>query len=72
MLWNMSDEILDDSDFEIIDVTPKPKGKPRWGLWIGLAIVLVSIDLGFVQIKLEVFVFKIVLKYCLALKIRII
>ncbi len=43
MLQNMSEQILDDSDFEIIDVTPKPKKKPRWRLWIILAIVLVSI-----------------------------
>ncbi len=39
----MSEEILDDSDFEVIDVTPKPKPKPRWVLWIILAVVLVSI-----------------------------
>ncbi len=39
----MSEQILDDSDFEIIDVTPKPKSKRRWGLWIILAAVLVSI-----------------------------
>ncbi len=39
----MSEEILDDSDFEVIDVTPKPKSKPRWVLWIILAVVLVSI-----------------------------
>jgi uncharacterized protein len=43
MLPIMSEEILDDSDFEVIDVTPKPKSKPRWGLWIILAIALVSI-----------------------------
>jgi uncharacterized protein len=43
MLHGMSEQILDDSDFEIIDVTPKPKAKPRWGLWIILAVVLASI-----------------------------
>lgn len=43
MLQIMSEEILDDSDFEVIDVTPKPKTKPRWGLRIILAVVLVSI-----------------------------
>jgi uncharacterized protein len=43
MLQIMSEEILDDSDFEVIDVTPKPKSKPSWGLWIILAIALVSI-----------------------------
>ncbi len=39
----MSEQILDDSDFEIIDVTPKPAPKPRWRLWIILAVVFVSI-----------------------------
>ena len=43
ILENMNDEILDDSDFEVIDVTPKLKSKPRWRLWIILAIILVSI-----------------------------
>ena len=39
----MSEQILDDSDFEVIDVTPKPKRKPRWGLWTALAIILVAV-----------------------------
>ncbi len=37
----MSDEILDQSEFDVIDVTPKPKFKRRWRLWVILAIVLV-------------------------------
>src|SRR5215218_8246615 len=39
----MSEQILDDSDFEVIDTTPKPKTKRRWRLWIILAIILVSL-----------------------------
>ena len=39
----MSEQILDDSDFEVIDVTPKQKGKPRWKLWIILVFILVAI-----------------------------
>jgi len=39
----MSEQILDDSDFEIINVTPKQPSKPRWRLWIILAILFVSI-----------------------------
>ena len=39
----MSDEILDESDFEVVDITPKPKLKRRWRLWIILAIILLSV-----------------------------
>jgi uncharacterized membrane protein (UPF0182 family) len=43
ILSDMSEQILDDSDFEVIDITPKPKLKRRWRLWIILAIILVSL-----------------------------
>lgn len=50
----MSEQILDDSDFELIDITPKPKAKTRWGLWITLAIIVVSIII--VPIVIEIYV----------------
>lgn len=50
----MSEEILDDTDFEIIDVTPKPKSKPRWRLWIGLAIALLFIII--LPVVIEIYV----------------
>jgi uncharacterized protein len=43
MLQIMSEEIIDDSDFEVIDVTPKPKAKSRRHLWIILAVILAAI-----------------------------
>jgi uncharacterized protein len=43
MLGSMSDQILDVSDFDVIDVTPKAKFKRRWRFWFFLAIILVSI-----------------------------
>jgi uncharacterized protein len=43
MLPIMSEQIFDDTDFETIDVTPKPKFKPRWRLWIISAFILIAI-----------------------------
>ncbi len=43
MLQIMSEQIFEDSDFEVVDITPKPKSKPRWVLWIVLGVILVSI-----------------------------
>ena len=54
MLSDMSEKILDDSDFEVIDITPKPKSKPRWGLWITLAIILFLIII--LPIAIEIYV----------------
>ncbi|MCB1023840.1 MAG: UPF0182 family protein, partial [Acidobacteria bacterium] len=39
----MADEILDESDFEVVDITPKPKAKRRWRLRIVLAAVMLSL-----------------------------
>lgn len=54
MLCGMSEKTIDDSDFEIIDVTPKPPKKPRWALWITLAIVLLLIII--LPIAVEIYV----------------
>ncbi len=39
----MTDEILDESDFDVVNITPNRKSKRRWWLWIILAIALVSL-----------------------------